>query len=62
MNGQYTFDETGAVTVTHTDAREREAPVQQYTLDQLAKDTENAIKWGIDNEMPDTNLDYQPDN
>ena len=63
MNGQYTFDLQGNVTVTNTDAREREAPVQQYTLDQLATDTENTAKWGIDNQMPeDDPIDYQPDN
>ena len=62
MNGQFKFDESGKVSVVTTDAREREAPIQQYTLDQLAQDTENAAKWGIDNEVPETDpIDWQLD-
>ena len=62
MTGQYRFDPEGKITVVHTDAGERRTPEVQYTLDQLAKDTRNALAWGVDNEMPDEDpVDYQPD-
>ena len=54
MNGQYRFDPDGNVTVVRSDAKERRAPEVQYSLDQLAKDTENARKWNIDTDVTET--------